>query len=140
MAKSAPTLLSVWDDPLASMTGPSQGVVLADTAGDGDARLVVSCGDKRMRVVRGSALERQRDVALPGVASATTAYYADDRVPRLPVLVAAVGSTLFAYRCVRAAGGRAGRRGARRGGKGGRRPLRAETCGRCTSSRCRRAR
>ena len=98
--EAASKLLSVWDDPLASMTATAETVCLVDSAGDGDARLVAGCEDRVLRVVRGTTLQRQRDVSLPGQPTAIAALYTDERAPRIPVLAVGIGSNVFAYRCV----------------------------------------
>lgn len=67
--------------------------------GDGDWRLIAACSDKKMRVIKGTALSTT--AALLDEPAAMATFYPDERTPRLPSVAVAAGSYVFIYRNMR---------------------------------------
>eukprot|EP00736_Rhodelphis_marinus_P010114 Rmarinus@m.24802 len=94
-----PLWLDAWDDPIAGVKTLSSCVRVADLRGDGDDHLLIADFERKLRVYKGTRLVVEH--ALLDLPSALCAWYADNNIPREPLVAVASGPHVFIYRNLR---------------------------------------
>lgn len=91
--------LHAWHDPVAGIKAFSCCVRLADETAEGESKLLIADGDKKLKVYKGTSL--YKELALLDVPSAMAVFYSDLNQPQLPSVAVAAGSFIYIYRNLR---------------------------------------
>jgi Bardet-Biedl syndrome 1 protein len=91
--------LDAWSDPVASLKTSTACLATSDLFSDGDWRLVVADGDRKLKVWRGT--NKASEQALSDAPVALASFVPELSTPRTPAIAVAAGASVFIFRHLR---------------------------------------